>query len=250
MTGLLTAEIRKLRTVRTTWILTAIGLGLVVLTTATQLFSAVAAPLDDADRAAAAIAEVGNNSLIVLVVALLVMTTEFRHRTTGRTLLVSPSRARVLTAKLAVGALYAVAFFAAALAIVAGLVVLRAVRAGTPVAVSGGAGQLIWQGMLGLVLVGILGVAVGALVRSQVVAITGSLIWLTIVENLAAGLRPDIARWLPFQALNAVFLPPERVLMGRDAVGPLAPGMALTVFLGYVVVATVAAGVLMTKRDV
>lgn len=250
MSALLAAEVRKLWTARTTWVLTAIGLVLVILSSSTQVFGSAAGRLSAADRTAAAIADIGNNSLIVLVVALLVMTTEFRHRTIGRTLLLTPSRTRVLLAKLSVGALYAVAFFGAALVLVAGLVVLRSLLGGSELAVDGQAGRLAWQGLLAMVLTGIFGVAVGALVRSQVVAITGSLVWLMIVENLASALRPEVARWLPFQALNAVFIPGERVLLGADAGTPLPPGVALAVFLAYVLVAAVVAGALMTKRDV
>ena len=39
-----------------------------------------------------------------------------------------------------------------------------------------------------------LGVAIGLLVRSQVVAITGSLVWMLIVENLASTIDYRIGR--------------------------------------------------------
>lgn len=250
MTGLVMAEVRKLWTLRTIWALSAIGVALVVLSTSSHVFSRALGPFTGSvDRTVGALSEVGNNSIIVLVVALLVMTTEFRHATVGRTLLVTPRRTQVLAAKLAVGALYAAAFFTVSLVVVAGLLLLRSVLEGVSLETGPEIVGVAWRGFAGLSLTGVLGVAVGALVRSQVVAVAGSLLWLAIVENLAAGLRPDVARWLPFQALNAVFLPAD-LAVEPGLVGPLAPGPALAVFLAYVVAATAGAGVLMRVRDV
>ena len=63
--------------------------------------------------------------------------------------------------------------------------------------------------------------------------------------------RPAVGRWMPFQALNAVFLQGE-MLGGAPAgaVGPLEPSVALVTFLAYVIVAAVAAAVLLRIRDV
>lgn len=249
MTGLLAAEARKLWTLRTTWVLTIVGLAVLALSTwsliSNDLSEGAGARLD---VTTVSIGQIGNNSIIVLVIALLVMTTEFRHETVGRTLLLTPSRTRVLVAKLAAGALYAAAFFVASLVIV--VVFLFATEVGRTSGVTDGTGTAVWHGLAGLVLTGVLGVAVGALIRSQVVAITVALIWLFIVENLAAALHYGIGRWLPFQALNAVFLGDAAEAIEPGTVGPLPPGLALLVFVGYVVVAAVAAGVLMTRRDV
>lgn len=252
MTGLFGSEVRKLWTVRTTWALTLIGLGLAVLSTSTTVFSDVMTrPGTGAqvNRTAETIDQLGANSVLVLVVGLLVMTTEFRHATIGRTLQLEPSRTRVLLAKLATGALYATVFFGFSLILAAGLLVVGAALDYLTIDTSGAVWRAVWQGWIGMTLTGLLGVAVGSLLRSQVVAITGSLVWLLIVENLAAALRPDIGRWLPFQALAALFVPAD-TLVEPGFVGPLPPGVALAVFLAYVVVATVAAGVLLRRRDV
>lgn len=252
MTGLLQAEVRKLWTVRTTWALTAIGLVLVVLSTSAVVFGAATVGPQGPRRSVAALAieQIGGNSIIVLVIGLLIMTTEFRHATIGRTLQLTPSRTRVLVAKLSGGALYAAAFFAASVVVVMGLVAIRAALDGTPFGSGSGVITAVWQGLVGMVLTGLLGVAVGALIRSQVVAITVSLVWLFLVENLATALRPEVGRWLPFQALNALFLSREALANEPGIVGPLAPGLALAVFLGYVVVASILAGVLLRARDV
>jgi hypothetical protein len=248
--GLLAAEVRKLWTLRTMWILTVIGLGLVVLMTAEFLSASRDQGFRGADQAVTAIAQIGNNSIIVLVVALLITTTEFRHETIGHTLLVTPARARVLVAKLTAGALYAAAFWLASFVIVALLLLVLSVGDIGALIVSPEVGRTTRHGLAGLALTGVFGVAVGAVIRSQVVAITVSLVWLFLVENLAAALNYGIGRWLPFQALNAVFLGDAAEAIEPGLIGPLPANLALLVFIGYVGVTTTAAGALMRFRDV
>ena len=123
MIALLAAETRKLTSVRSTWIMTLIGLALVALQAGATVVAGFIAPFDGSPQQVAdAVTSIGGNSAIVLVVGLLSMTTEFRHGTVGRTLQLTPSRTRVLTAKLAAGVLYALTF--AALATVTIVVVL------------------------------------------------------------------------------------------------------------------------------
>jgi ABC-2 type transport system permease protein len=40
-------------------------------------------------------------------------------------------------------------------------------------------------------------VAIGALVRDQVLAVTGALAWIAVVEHIVVDLVPDVGRWLP-----------------------------------------------------
>jgi ABC-2 type transport system permease protein len=253
MVTLLAAEVRKLWTVRTTWILTALGLALVALSTGTLVFSElVVGPFSGTDaQVATAVDQIGSQAIIVLVVALLAMTTEFRHGTIGRTLQLTPSRAMVLASKLAVGVVYAVAFFVVSAVIVVGMLVLGSVLDGYSLQAGSEVTRSVWQGIVALALNGMFGVAVGALLRSQVVAITLVLVWLFVVENLFAALWPQIGRWLPFQALNALFIPEDVLATVPEGFStPLEPAVALAVFLGYVLVATVTAGLLLRHRDV
>lgn len=253
MTGLVAAEIRKLRTVRTTWVLTFVGWGLIVLSVSVFLFvEAVGGPFRGTDaEVAAAVGQVGGNSIILLIVGILLITTEFRHGTMGRTLQLTPSRLDVLVAKLATAALYAVAFFASGLVIVAVLLAVGAAQEGVSVDIGSETVTALWHGPLGLALTALFGVAVGALLRSQVITITVTLVWLFIAENLFVGLIPEVGRWLPFQALNAVFLSSEmRAMVPAGRMVPLDPLVALGTFLAYVAVAIVAAAFLLRVRDV
>jgi ABC-2 type transport system permease protein len=250
---LIAAEIPKLRTVRTMWVLTAVGLALVVLGAGVLLFvEEFSGPFTGSDeRIAAAIDQIGSNSVIVMIVAILVITTEFRHGTIGRTLQLTPSRTRVLPAKMATGAAYALVFFVAGLILIGALVVLAGALRDASLDPGGETLTALWQGPVGLGLTAIFGVAVGALLRRQVLTVTVTLVWLLVAENLVNALLPEAARWLPFQALNALFLSDEVLAnVPEGQVMPLEPGLALVTFLGYVAVAAVAAGILLRTRDV
>lgn len=247
------AEVRKLWTVRTTWAITLLGWGLVVLFTVLALFTTLVgdAFVGTDPQIAGAVEQLGSTAVIVLVVALLAMTTEFRYGTIGRTLQIVPSRTRVLLAKLGAGVVYALGYFVCALLLIAVLLGLAALVHGVPLSVGAETVAALWQAPVALVLNAILGVAVGALVRSQVAAISGVLIWSLIVESLIAALAPAAGRWLPFQALNSLFLTEEAAQAALEAgVIVFTPAVALTVFLAYVATASAAAVTLLRTRDV
>jgi ABC-2 type transport system permease protein len=252
---LIAAEIRKLWTVRTTWIVTAVGWGLVALGVAVILFLAPTFTGEFAftgtdGELAALIGQIGGATVIVLVVALLAMTTEFRHGTIGRTLQLVPGRTRVLVAKVVAGVLYSLAFFATSLVVVAVLAWLGGRVHGVPLDVGEEVARGLWEGPAALALTAVLGVAVGALLRSQVLAITVTLVWVMVVESLVAALVPRVGRWLPFQTLNALFVTEDLAAGGPTPLDPIAPELALPVFFGYVLLAAIPAVLLLRYRDV
>ncbi len=255
MTGLVRSEVRKITSTITIWVMTAIGIGLAVIGTLLSLLMPQGAGMGEFtgtdSQVAGFVDQVGGASIIVLVVALLAMTTEFRHGTIGRTLQITPSRTQVVLGKLIATTIYAVVFLVVGLVVVGLIVVIGAATRGVSLEVGQDTGMAVWYGLVGLSLTAWFGVALGALLRSQVVALTLSLIWMFVVEQAFIGLAPDIGRWLPFNALNAVFIPAEMgEAMGDAGLPYLDPLMGLTVFLGYVVVAGTAAVVLMRTRDV
>ncbi|HSK22679.1 MAG TPA: hypothetical protein VK906_05870 [Egicoccus sp.] len=249
---LLASEARKLRTVVTTWVLTAVGWGMVMLSVVLPfVVPGFGSPFDgSAEQVANSIDGIGGNSFIVMIVGILIITTEFRHGTIGRTLQLVPSRLTVLTAKLAAGVLYSIAFVVTSLVLVG--LFLFVMSAANDVALQWGSQvtTALWQAFVGMALTALLGVAFGALVRSQVLAITVSLIWVLVVEQLVFNFFPRVGQWLPFNALNAMFVTPEARAQMPPGVQFLDVGVALVVFVGYVVVFTLAAAVLMRERDV
>jgi ABC-2 type transport system permease protein len=251
--SIVAAEVRKLTTTRTTWAITAIGIVLVAISAAFfVLEEQFTGPFGGTDpEVAATIDQIGSTSVIVLVVGLLAMTTEFRHGTIGRTLQLTPSRTRVLLGKVLVAVAYGIGFFAVGLLVALLFLLIGSAQNDVSLAFGAEATEALWQGPVGLALTAVFGVAVGALLRSQVVAITLSLIWVLLAETIFVQFLPSVGKWLPFQALNSVFLSPEVMEnIPEGMVQPLDPLVGLGVFLGYVVVVSAAALLLLRWRDV
>jgi hypothetical protein len=137
------------------------------------------------------------------------VTTEFRHGTITPTFLAAPVRERVLGAKAATVSLVALLFDLLALVVIAAVALIWLSAVGADIHL--GSGE-VWeraaQTLLGAVLWGLMGVAVGALVQSQVAALVGTLIWIFVGESLLWGLFAllDVdgaVSYLPFQSLDA-----------------------------------------------
>lgn len=251
--GLLAAELRKLTTVRTTWVITLLGVAFAAFGAGFFLFETeLSGPFTGTDgQIAAAIENVGSMSPVVVVVGLLAMTTEFRHGTAGRTFQLTPSRTRVMLAKLAIGALYGVAFAVLGTALVAVVVAAAALGIDDALDIGPDTVAAVWQAPVGLALATVLGVSIGALLRNQVVAVTVTLVYLFLGEQLFNQFYPGLARWLPFQALQALYTSEETLAtMPEGMIQPLEAPLALVVFLAYVAIATIAATLLLRYRDV
>lgn len=239
MTGLLQSELLKLRTTRTAVVL---ALGLLAITAAGTvgvLLLSDESPLDlqDGLPSAAAFA-----TLFALLFGILVMTGEFRHGTATPTFLASPRRERVLVAKVLAATLGGLALALAASALVYLVAIPWLVVQGDAIRLFGSeplgtvaaivAGAAIW---------GALGVGLGAIVRSQVGAMIGGLVWLLIVESIVGGLLPGAAPYLPGRALGAIFDDPGE---GLSVWGGVA------VSLGYAAAFCVAGTLLTARRDI
>jgi ABC-type transport system involved in multi-copper enzyme maturation permease subunit len=222
MKNLISAELKKLTSTRWIYLL---GLGVVAM--------AVGSVLDPA-RDAATFEKPFHEQTFVLFAALLtrvlifvmgvrVMTDETRHGTMVPTLLVTPRRGRVLAAKTftagAVGAALALAGWAA----MAGAAVFAASSEGTSLAVDAG----LWRSLAGTVGAGaawgVIGLGAGTIVRSQVAATVGGLVWLMALEDGVRGWLGDLGAFLPGQAGLAV----ATGLPGR---GILVSALALTAY--------------------
>jgi len=251
MTRLIAAEITKIVRSRTTVALTVIGMLLIgvggLFFLIDDTFTGVFAGTDA--QVAALFDQIGGAYIVVLIVGVLSLTTEFRHGTIGRTLMLTPSRTVVLAVKLAASSVYALVFTAI------GVGTVTAVLAVSGEFSNATFGSQTWRSIavapLGLILAAAFGVAIGAVVRSQVLTIAGTLIYAFLVETLIGQFFGTVARWLPFQALGGVFSSPEtRASIPDGFPMPLEIGTAITVFAFYVIVLAVAAVTLMRFRDV
>jgi ABC-2 type transport system permease protein len=199
MSALIRAELLKLRTIRMTpWLLATclllVGLDcLAIVATAGpgQGPGHVEDPHLFSLGAGAAVA----GELIVLVLGILMITQETRFRTDTAAYLVTPQRGRLVAAKLVAVALAGAVFGVLSVVLVIPLSALLVVLKGGKVVWGPEIAQIALGAVLLMVLYGLIGVALGSLVRNQIAAIAGSLVWLMVVEQILIPLYPAIGRW-------------------------------------------------------
>ncbi len=205
--GLLRSELLKITSVRATYALAAGCLAYVALDVVALVFAAGqpgVPALSDPATVRTVFAASGTASALVLVIGILGMTTEYRHQTVTPTFLVTPRRGRVLTAKLVVHALVGLLIGVLCALVATGLgmaaLALRdhaTVPASTVAQIQAGA-------VLGYAIYAAVGVCVGALVRNQIAAVVGALLWTVLAESLTVALLPQVGRWLPGGAVDGV----------------------------------------------
>jgi ABC-type transport system involved in multi-copper enzyme maturation permease subunit len=212
MIVLIRIEALKLRTTRAVWGLMAAAFGLCALD---ALLAAVQAdsrggggfsgikPVFTALGQTAVLTTTGLAMLMATVLGLTVASGEFRHRTATYTYtyLAFPQRSRVLVAK-AVTAFIAGLSFGAAGALAANAVGFGFIAAHGYHVVLAGATIARYDlcALLGAALMAPVGVAVGTLVRSQVVAVVIVLIWGLALEAILAGVFKPAGPYLPYTA--------------------------------------------------
>ena len=244
LSSLIQTELLALRTIRTPWILAA-------LTVLVTLVLALTPVIDSGKNGAASIGTsaamlavldaIAKGSVVVLLLGVLTVTSEFRHGTATVTFLQTPRRLRVLAAKaitvIAAGSALAVVNLAAAMA----------------VGLSTGAVQLsmlngdLGLHVLGLVLAyplyGALGVGLGALFIYQPVAVVLPLAWLLVEHGLADNLPRTVRPW-SLSAVTSALANAGNV----EAVLPvLAGGLAL---LGYAALLLSLGAARVLRRDI
>lgn len=185
MVRLIRAEFRKLRTTQVWfWMLMgtiAIGVLLAVASIAPHDGIRTSEKVPDLFAAFAS----SPGFIILFTLGALGVTTEFRYQTITPTVLQTPSRWAIVTAKMItyaiVGVVYAVAALVAETAV--GVPWLKA--KGIHVDFGDGNVQHAIIGTFGvLALFGIVGLGIGALLRNQVVAIVVGIVFLVLIENI------------------------------------------------------------------
>lgn len=219
MIDLLAAEWLKLRTTRLLqgMIPAAVAISLAAIA-GTILTHDGGVPLESSEGVRRALSVTGSGAILVLVLGILISTGEYRHGTAADTFLTTPRRHRVLIAKLTVGAGIGVA--------VGAVISLAGVgMAGLLYNVEGATFPFdeleVWLTLVGSLayttLFAVLGVAFGSLVRNQVLAVAIALVWFAVVEHTLVNLVPDIGRWLPAAAGQAIVRTPLDGLLSPQA---------------------------------
>ena len=238
--ALLAAELIKVRTTRTFFALA--GVAIVTSLLLAGLVASLTEPTRDS-----VLNDVFNSdtsSIFILVLAIVGITGEWRHRTITSSLLAAPDRVRFLLAKTIAfaiaGALLSIAIAIAVSAL--GLAILSARGLPTPPA-----GDILWLAVRNAVvaaMLGAFGVGVGALVRNQPVAIVGVFVLALIIEPLLIGLVPSVGRFGPIIAL------PNGITGAGDATDPfLSPLPSFGLMLAWVVALFAGGATLLRRRD-
>ena len=248
MTRLVTAEIFKLRTTRTFYGIVAGALGLVLLIVIVAAATATWNPGNTPLRDLLGIA--GFAQVFALVLGILVVTTEFRHGTITPTLLVVPDRVRLMLAKLgaslATGLVLGLVSVGLAAAIGAAILNTRGIDTGLD---GSQVTKMIVGTTLATALYAVLGLAVGALVRNQVGAVVGTLVYLFVLENLlqiVKALRDPLAKY-GFGGVGQGLTGSGDAGADHPPLGQVSAGLVLA---GYCAIFLIAGIAMMRRRDV
>lgn len=218
-------------------------------------------PLPGLDTAAGVEMLLSLTSVLLFIPALIgtvAVTSEYRHRTIGTTLLLAPRRVGVVLAKLAVYALlglsYGVIASTSAAAAVAGGAVLRGETLGMPWS---DLAPLLVRLALAAAIYMIIGVAIGALARHQLIAIGVTLGYFYVIEYVLM-LIPGVNRIYPYLPGGATSALTDFTFL-RDALSAELPAAAPPaglsalggglVLLAYAAAAIVVAIVVPLRRD-
>ena len=245
MTPLLRAELLKLRTTRTFAALAAVAVATSVLVAA--LVAILTEPTEDSVLVDVFASD--TSSFFILILGVIGISGEWRHRTITSSLLAAPDRHRFLGAKAIAFATtgFVLSLLIAAAVAVTGFVILSVRDLPLP-EVGELAGQIGRNAWLAAML-GAFGVAIGALVRNQIVAVVTLLATAFVVEPLLVALVPSVGRFGPLGALSAAAagIPAEDA--GLEDTPLFGTGPAVLLLLAWIAVAFAGAATLLQRRD-
>ena len=244
MNCLVHAELIRLRTVKMTFwlLLTVVAVDVLVI-----VFNVPAhhgpggdLSLDDPDLLARLVGlGLAVSQPVAMVLGILCFTQELRFGTITSTYLVTPRRRHVLGAKVAAVALVGIGFAVAT---------VGAATAVSAVMISTRGGSLTWSaqfvqvapaGLAVMVLYPIIGVAVGALVRNQIAAVVGSIVWLMLLEQLPDQRFPAIGRWTPGGSSAGLLQLGDSVTKRGELLTPWLGGLVLAAYAALLVTAAI-----------
>jgi ABC-2 type transport system permease protein len=187
-------------------------------------------------------------SIFAALIAVLLMTHEYRYNTIMYTLTSSNSRSKVLLAKILVISTFSVVF-TLCIGVLSPLLSYLGIHAHHLKLVPQTLhyGNLIWRSLFYGWGYAMAGLVIATLIRSQVGAIVTLLIVPTTVESLLGLLLKHNTVYLPFSSLNQVI--GSGSSMRDPNGGHLSPGKAAAVYCIYLVVGWIVAWTLFLRRD-
>jgi ABC-2 type transport system permease protein len=221
MSALVSAEFLKLRTTRTAYGFLA---AIVLLTLGVVAANSANVDLRTKEDLEEALSGAGIAAALLLVLGIVATTGEHRHGTITSSLLASPDRRRLVGAKviayLLTGALLGIAAVLATFAVAVPW--LSARDAPLDLLDAGDYLGLFVEGVAVSALSGAVGVGIGAIVRNQVAAVVGTLIYLFVLEPVIGVISSDVAAYTLGGSQSALTAAPV-----EDALDPLVGGLVL-----------------------
>ena len=192
-----------------------------------------------------ALAQATGSNVLFLILGIIGMTQEYRHRTATPTFLTAPRRWRVVVAKLIAYALVAVPFAIVVLAVNYLVVAVYAGARGAAPSLTAANLEVLATSGLALVIYALIGVGFGALLRNQVGAIVGGLVYLFVIEPVIRSIPATSGayKWMPGGGLEAM----TATFDGPDLLGAWQGGLLL---VGYGLLAALLGTLLAVRRDV
>jgi len=193
--------------------------------------------------------------LIVLLLGIIVVTSEFFHQTMTTTFLTNPHRTAVILAKLTAGALLAALFWivTTALNLLSGSLIMDAFNLGSQLGE-----RVVWEAIglnaLAYVLWAIFGVGFGVLIRSQIGAtVTGILLYLAGYIGAAiviSTLADRFGDWINDVAVLVPSLASQLMVTGTALPGNPPRWTGAAVLVGYAVITSAIGTLLLRRRDI
>jgi ABC-type transport system involved in multi-copper enzyme maturation permease subunit len=243
VTGQLLSELRKMRSTRTNL---GLLLGMILLLLLTVLLNGLipdTGELVAVDRQYAFLSAGTAGALFASLIGVMAITGEYRHGTIQPTFVVTPRRHRVVAAKVVASVLMGTAFGLVAIGLSFGIG--YAILSGRGIELALSRGNVLWL-VLGTPVMtaawAVIGLGFGAILRNQVLAVIGLIVWAMIVDNLLRGLVPSVGGYTPTGASAAIVGDPSEHVLSAAAGGPL--------LLAYAAALIAAGAWLVARRDV
>lgn len=256
--NLIKSEWRKLIYARAHW-------GLLIAATFISTLSVVVTPfiidsqgelfgfgLDQTEAVDSTYANGISGYIFAIILGIMLMAGEFRHGTAVATFLTAPKRGSVLAAKLAIAAVGGVLimWISAGVSFLAGYLTLMSFENVASPSENLFLNTMIASTIGGAVL-GVIGVALGTLVRNQMLAITGALVYLFVIDPILLTVWPDTGKFLPTGLITAMLaIDVDAPELGFDTSNYLPPLEATGFLLLYGAVFAAVAVATSLRRDI
>lgn len=190
--------------------------------------------------------------IAVFVLGVLAVTTEFRYQTITPTVLQTPSRWAIVTAKMITYAITGAVFALFALLAEAAVGMPWLSSKGIPVHLSDGHVQHAIFGTFGVIaLFGIVGLGVGALLRNQIVAVVVGIVFLVVLENVLLAI-PGVKHAWPYtpEGGTQAILYTQGDNSPVDGVHLLSTGAGVVVLLLWAFIPAIIGAAVTMNRDI